>query len=152
MVTTLESPIGSHFPRAILPNRKVPGWNGNNTVDYGPGRRNMTELKINAQRVGIHSPLDQAGRKQALQFRSKDQPPILPRKVKWLDTQTIPRQEELVRSCIPDREGKHPAHSLHTGIAIFLIEVEYYLRVRFGLKAISFGHQILTQLGCVVSL
>src|SRR4029077_16868269 len=110
-------------PCAVLPGGHVSGRERRNSIDHRPGRRNMAELKINVKRLRIHSPLDQARGKQALQLRSKNQAVIWPRKIEWLDTQAIPRQQKLACPRIPDRQSKHSAHFLDTAIAIFLIEV-----------------------------
>ncbi len=129
------------------------------------GRRQLADLLVDAlrprhvlageirnQRLGRKLARHAAVRRQRLQLRSEDAAATLDEIVERLLAQPVPRQDELARARIPQRQREHALHALGELLSPFKIGAEHHLGVAVGRKRMPPPAQLVAQRGEVVRL
>ena len=86
-------------------------------------RARVGEREEVVQRVAIDRRLHQARREDRLHLGCRDEVVRRPRPVERLDAHAVAREKEPAARAVPEREGEHPAHPVHHGVAVLLVEV-----------------------------
>src|SRR2546430_12942817 len=79
---------------------------------------------------------------KCLQLRCKEEPPADHGIIQRLDSQSVPRQQQLPSPSIPESKGEHAAQVLHAVRSIFLIQMDDRLRIGGGVEGMSEAFQM----------
>src|SRR5262249_41710552 len=72
--------------------------------------------------------------------------------IQRFDADPVSGEKKLPLTLIPDREAKHTTQSLNTGLAEFLVQMNDYLRIRFGPERMALRDQVVAKLLIVIDL
>src|SRR5215213_9949251 len=85
-------------------------------------------------------------------LRREDQAVVLCRVIKGLDAETVPAEQQLTASRIPDREREHAAQMIDERRAMIFVEVNETFGVGGSTEHVAALRQVMAQLPVVIDL